>query len=110
MTTRPDPILDGLSAIHAALLHGDFAALAALAQDLEQGLTQPAPIRDAAALSLMRRKATENAALLLAAQRGLRAAQRRIAEIRGVATGLTTYTAAGSRLHSVQRTGSDHRA
>jgi hypothetical protein len=76
---------------------------------MEQGLTKASLPRDAAALDQLQRKASENAALLLAAQRGLRAAQRRIAEIRGVASGLTTYTATGHRQYSAQRTGSDHR-
>lgn len=103
-------VADRLAAIRRAALGGDFAAMPALGQELELLLApgQFAPTRDAALA--LHRQAQENAVLLRATQRGLRAAQRRLAEIRGVAAGLTTYSAQGTRKTTALRLGPDHRA
>lgn len=103
-------VANSLGAIRRAALGGDFTALPALSRELEdhlQGARRSASRETAAALQ---RLAAENAVLLRAAQRGLRAAQRRLAEIRGVADGFTTYSAQGQRRTSGLRGGSDHRA
>jgi hypothetical protein len=113
MDDSPQAVSSALSAIHAALLAGDFASMAALNQSLEHILSKPSGSlgkANVAALRALRSKAEENTVLLRAAQRGFRAAQRRIAEIRGVATGLTTYSAAGQRSTAVYGASSDHRA
>ena len=108
--THNDSLSDSLTALHRALLAGDFRAMTGLTHQIERHLDSGAAQGlDAAALSRLRRLADENAVLLRAAQRGLRAAQRRIAEIRGVATGLTTYTAGGQRRTSASASGPDHR-
>ena len=109
-TGHSDNLSDNLTALHRALLAGDFRALTGLTHQIERHLDGGATKGlDAAALAGLRRLADENAILLRAAQRGLRAAQRRIAEIRGVATGLTTYTAGGQRRTSASASGPDHR-
>lgn len=99
-----------LGAIHRAVLAGDFPALPGLCATLEQGLGSGEIAASEGAARDLRRLAQENAVLLRAAQRGLRAAQRRVAEIRGVASGLTTYSATGLRQTSPLHSGSDHRA
>ena len=101
---------DSLTALHRALLAGDFRAMTGLTQQIERHLDGGAALGlDATALARLRCLANENAVLLRSAQRGLRAAQRRIAEIRGVATGLTTYTAGGQRRTSAPASGPNHR-
>lgn len=110
MADPAQDMLATMAATHRALLAGDFAALAQLAPLLDACRAALPPHLPAPALQALQRKAHENAALLRAAQRGLRSAARRIAEIRGVATGLSTYTAGGARQHTGPRGGSDHRA
>ena len=48
-------------------------------------------------VQMIRRKAERNAAVLQAAQKGIRSARRRLAEIRETAAGLVTYDRAGRR-------------
>ncbi len=86
-----------LDLAHGAVAGARFAALAALAPQLEQALARFDPQRDAALLDRVRRKAARNAACLLAAGRGVRAAVRRIEEVRRAATGLVTYDGRGKR-------------
>jgi hypothetical protein len=85
-----------LDRIHDALRAADYAALSALEQSLLQEIARPAAL-SAADLQLIRHRAERNAACLVAAQRGIRAARRRLAEIRGAASGLVTYDRAGKR-------------
>ncbi len=92
-----------LDEIHAALLLRDYAVLADLTKSLEEALAQPAQKLDAAALAVIRGKADRNAATLIAVQRGIRAAVRRIAEIRSVSNGLVTYDRSGLRQQSVSK-------
>lgn len=73
------------------------AALADLEADLGAGQESGAPVAEAA-LARLRRKADRNAACLKGAARGLRAARRRIAEVRAAATGHGAYDATGQRL------------
>jgi hypothetical protein len=86
-----------LDEVHAVLLRQDYAGLAHLAEALERELDQPSQRLDPDALAVIRRKADRNALTLIAVQRGIRAAVRRIAEIRSVANGLVTYDLAGRR-------------
>jgi len=85
-----------LDDIHQTLLAHHYDRLPALSLALEQELGQ-ADGFDAATLRLIHTKAQRNAATLTAVQRGIRAALRRVAEIRSVSTGLVTYTKAGHR-------------
>ncbi len=103
-------LLGCLKAINSALLAGDFAGISALTDQMESRLAAGIGGLDAESLKRLRGQASANAVLLQSSQRGLRAAQRRVAEIRGVASGLSTYTAAGRRNHSALRSGQDHRS
>lgn len=103
-------IAESLAAIRRAALGGDLAAMPALSQGLDLLLLSPGFSLSPDAAQSLHRLAEENAVLLRAAQRGLRAARRRLAEIRGVATGLTTYSAQGQRQTAALRPGRDHRA
>lgn len=98
MTSDADAgIEELLDRVHAALLAGDLTALAGQLAQLE-GFS-PEALREvgAAGLARLRAKADRNARCLEAAGRGLRAAQRRLAEIRAAGQGLQTYDGAGQR-------------
>ena len=105
-----DQLHQNLDAIRQSILTGDFAALAILTQSLEAALGRPKAALDRKTLIALQAKADRNAALLRAAQRGLRAAQRRISEIRGVSLGLSTYDASGQRAYQAHSVNPDHRA
>jgi hypothetical protein len=86
-----------LDLVHSALQAADYAALARLEQGLAQEMARPGLALSTADLQLIKRRAERNAHCLQAAGRGIRAARRRLAEIRGAATGLVTYDRAGKR-------------
>ncbi len=86
-----------LDMMHSAILSADFAALAALTPNLETAVSAAETARDLALLRRISAKANRNAACLLAAGRGVRAAQRRIAELRDAARGFATYDGQGRR-------------
>lgn len=86
-----------LDDVQQALIAGNYSALRLASTQLEQALTQLAPNSDRAELERLRRKADRNAACALAAGRGIRAAQHRLAEIRQAAAGLVTYDEKGRR-------------
>lgn len=86
-----------LDQAYAALLKSDLTALPGLAAQLEQELQHGAQSYGEADLRAIRLKADRNAVVLLAAQRGIRAARRRVAEIRAAASGLVTYDRSGKR-------------
>ena len=93
----PDNQIEGLlDQMHVAILHADFAALDPLAQALElemAALRQP----DEPLLRRISHKAMRNATCLQAAGRGVRAAQRRVAEVRQTSSRLVTYDDSGKR-------------
>lgn len=86
-----------LDRVHAALMAGDLASLAAHVAALEALPTERLAGLGAAPLGRLRAKADRNARCLEAAGRGLRAAQRRLAEIRAAGQGLQTYDVQGQR-------------
>lgn len=89
-----DQVLDDVAArVRAA----DFQALARLAPQLEAALAALPGSQDPALMQRLKRKAEENAQLLDAARRGLRAARRRLEETRRVGAGLQTYDGTGRR-------------
>lgn len=92
-----------LDDIHTALLRHDYAALADLGAALEHELDHPRQPLDQTALDQIRRKADRNAASLIAVQRGIRAAVRRLAEIRSVSNGMVTYDRSGRRQETVAK-------
>lgn len=101
--TRSEPraarLLDD---IHAALLRQDYAALTDLELALEGELTRPAERPDAVALAAIRARAQRNATTLIAVQRGIRSALRRLSEIRSVTDGMVTYDRNGRHESSSQ--------
>jgi hypothetical protein len=86
-----------LDQVYEALLTSDYAALPGMAEQLEQELQSPSSALTETQLKIIRHKAERNGACLMAAQRGVKAARRRLAEIRSTATGLVTYDRSGRR-------------
>ncbi len=87
-----------LAATRKALLAGDLAALPPLSEAVEAALEGGWPngaVADADAAAL-HAQARENARLLEAAMRGVKAARRRLAEI-SASRDLVTYDASGQR-------------
>ncbi|HEX9858186.1 MAG TPA: hypothetical protein VGA75_07500 [Paracoccaceae bacterium] len=89
-----EQLLDGM---HRTLLAGDLAPLALLGADIDRLLARMEGVADRPQADRLRRKAARNAACLQAAARGVRAAQRRIAEIQAARLGLATYDGRGKR-------------
>jgi len=86
-----------LDDVHAALLAADYARLAPLAAQIEAEIDALERSRVTATLHLVAVKARRNMASLQAAQRGFRAARRRMQEIAAAQSGLITYDSAGRR-------------
>jgi hypothetical protein len=89
------PLEDLLDQACAALLSGDLAALYGLDARIEAAVGG-LPAAGEAAARRLHNKAERNARLLLAAGRGLRAAQDRMAEVRSGPC-LATYDALGRK-------------
>ncbi|MGL5008442.1 MAG: hypothetical protein ACRC6I_01065 [Paracoccaceae bacterium] len=85
-----------LDAVHAALLDGDINQIAPLTRRVEVLMTNPETPSEAE-LTIIRAKAMRNARTLEAAMQGLRAASRRLAELREAASGHKTYGRDGRR-------------
>ena len=91
-----------LDLVHLALLRGNYAKLPALTAALTdevaalEGGAGQRPLLDAIA-----RRSRRNEACLLAAQRGIRAAQRRLNDIRTTPGSLVTYDQKGRRAEVV---------
>lgn len=96
-TPNPPHAAQLLDQIYAALLRSDYAALPGLTIELERELQTPRERLTETSLRVIRRRANRNAAVLLAAQRGVRSARRRLDEIRRSASGLVTYDRSGKR-------------
>jgi len=94
-----------LDRMHAAVLAGNLSDLATVAPELEAALAGLATLDERALAERLRRKAARNATCLQAAARGLRAARRRIAEIRSARDGLQTYDGHGKRTELPQGRG-----
>ena len=86
-----------LDQVYAALLRSDYGGLTELTARLERELQQPSEPPTEAWVQVIRHKAERNAACLLAAQRGIRAARRRLSDIRSTTNGLVTYDRSGKR-------------
>jgi hypothetical protein len=89
-------LADRLDDLHAALRGGKLHDLTALAQAITEQATA-LHAADPACLPLLQRKAARNAACLQAAANGIRAARRRLKEIRAMASGGATYDRDGRR-------------
>ena len=95
--------LELLDRIHSAILVADFALLEHLSPALETSMAATQTMRGSALLTQIKAKAERNAACLVAAGRGVRAAQRRLAEIRDAAQGFSTYNGRGHRAQHGQQ-------
>ncbi len=85
-----------LDDIQAKVSSGAFELLPELTRQLEDGLSDIAGLpKDA--LKTLQLKAARNANCLVATARGVRAARRRIAEIRALHSSLGTYDSGGNR-------------
>lgn len=95
---RPETEIETLLDLaHQAVMTAQYATLAGIGPQLEQAMARLGPQQDAAMLDRLHRKAARNAEGLLAAGRGVRAAVRRIEEVRRTASGLVTYDGKGRR-------------
>jgi O-methyltransferase involved in polyketide biosynthesis len=95
--TQPRSATDILDQMHSAILRADFDTLGSLSPALEGLLSQLDQIKDKSVLTKIKNKCARNEACLLAAGRGLRSAQRRVAELRGASQGFSTYDGTGKR-------------
>ncbi|MDZ7906088.1 MAG: hypothetical protein U5N55_10180 [Cypionkella sp.] len=86
-----------LDHIHAAIMVADFDRLTSLTPALETSLADAGNIQDKWLLAQIKLRAERNAACLLAAGRGVRAAQRRLIELRAATQGFSTYNITGQR-------------
>jgi len=84
-----------LDQVHAALIRADYGRIGPLTAEIEVELARLEDSRDGAALRRVQARALRNASCLQAAQRGFRAARRRVEEIRAARSGLITYDSKG---------------
>ena len=94
--TATDRLSAELDRVYHLLRSGKLEGFAAATQALEAELARLDPV-DTAGLEMLRHKARRNAACLDAAARGVRAARRRLTEIRAIESGLGTYDDKGRR-------------
>ena len=103
LTDQTDPrAVQLLDQVYEALLRSDYAALPGMTDLLEQELLTPSLPWTAGQLTTIHTKAERNGACLIAAQRGVKAARRRLAEIRSTASGLVTYDRKGRRAEVIE--------
>ena len=101
-TSTPPRAVQLLDQVYDALLQSDYSSLPGMTAQLEQELRSPSATLTEAQMMIVRRKAERNGACLLSAQRGVKAARRRLAEIRSTATGLVTYDRMGRRAEVIE--------
>lgn len=97
MTGHTDQMATLLDLVHEALIAADYGRLGPLTTEISAELDLLEGRRDTAALKRVHIKARRNEACLLAAQRGFRAARRRVEEIKAARSGLVTYDTKGRR-------------
>ncbi|MES2435843.1 MAG: hypothetical protein V4586_18685 [Pseudomonadota bacterium] len=90
--------IEGLmDAMHAAILVADYAALGQLSPQLDTALVNLPQHLEETTLLRLQGKAERNAASAGAAAKGVRAAIRRLKDVRQIASGLVTYDENGQR-------------
>ncbi|AZB53848.1 hypothetical protein EBL89_00390 [Cereibacter sphaeroides] len=103
-----DPLDSLLDEIRRTVSAGDLAALPGLETRLAEALERLPP--EPARLAALRRKAEGNLACLAAAARGVRAARRRLEEIRQAASGtVVVYDGHGRRAETRPEAAPRHR-
>ena len=93
---QADALCTALDAVHAAILAGNISDLAQLTQTITDGVDHIAGARPQD-MHRIRQKAARNTQCLQAAMKGIRAAQRRLAELRQASAGHVTYDQNGQR-------------
>lgn len=93
---QSDALTHALDAVHAALISGNLNDLGPMADRIGQAASHLSAL-NAAQLRLIHTKAARNALCLQSALKGIRAAQRRLAELRAASTGHVTYDNKGQR-------------
>ncbi len=83
--------------MHQAILTADFPSLGMLSPELESALTALPEQIDEPTLLRLQHKAERNALGAQAASRGVRAAIRRLEDVKQNASGLVTYDEKGNR-------------
>jgi hypothetical protein len=89
-------LTQALDKVQSALMAGAFDQLQDLSAEIER-LMETVEIRTEQDAALIRQKASRNAACLGAAMQGVRAAQRRLTDLREASTGHRTYGPLGQR-------------
>lgn len=99
ITTAPESLgLENLmDQMREAILRAEIATAAALAADIEIALAQLCMPLSAGAMTRIKDKAARNMACLDAARRGIRAASRRVNDVRNAAKCVQTYDWKGQR-------------
>jgi hypothetical protein len=97
MMPHDHPAIDLLDQMHRAILCADFAILAQLTPQLEAAMPAPGPGQNPRILAGIKSRAERNALCLTAAARGVRAAQRRLAELQNRDQGFSTYDGRGKK-------------
>lgn len=100
---------DLLDRAHQAVRVADFKALAQIEPLLDAAAERFEPGRDTGLLERIRHKAARNATCLMAAQKGLKSAVRRLEEVRRAAAGLSTYDGKGKRSDALAGNGIERR-
>lgn len=95
--TDSDHLEAALDRLHRCILIADFTELPKIVMETERLTAQLGVAVDKRMADRLRYKANRNALCLQAAARGLRAAQRRLAEVICANSQLSTYTNQGQR-------------
>lgn len=91
-----EPLSRALDDVYAAIMAGHIDDLAGITETISAGLTNVGRLT-ASQLRNLQKQAARNAICLEAAMKGVRAAQRRVAELRTANTGHITYNQKGER-------------
>lgn len=94
-----------LDRINAAVVAGNLLQLSEMAGEVDSLISDLPQLQDQKLADRLRAKAARNAACLRAAARGVRAARRRMTEIRAAQDGLATYDGQGKRQDLGQNAG-----
>ena len=89
-----------LDRAYAAVMTADYAALDSIEAKILEVLVQSGAPPDLAQLTRLQQKAARNAICLQSAAKGIRAAMRRLEEVRRATVGLATYDGKGRRVET----------
>lgn len=89
-----------LDLAYAAVMKADYAALDGIEAKILAALAQSGAPRDLTQLTRLQQKAARNAICLQSAAKGMRAAMRRLEEVRRASVGLATYDGKGRRVET----------